>query len=68
MQHDHKTPSRKLGLESLKRTIVVRSFMHTEAINTEFVVVELLREDGTVSLVRAYVVDSISSGSDKGRI
>jgi hypothetical protein len=51
---------RRLGLESLKRTIVVKSFMHTEAIYTEFVVVELLKEDGTVALVRAYVVDSIT--------
>ena len=51
---------RTLGLESLKRTIVVKSFMHTEAIDTEFVVVELLKEDGTVALVRAYVVDSIT--------
>jgi hypothetical protein len=49
----------RLGLESLKRIIVVKSFMQTEAINTEFVVVELIREDGTVALVRAYVVDSI---------
>jgi hypothetical protein len=48
----------KLGLESLQKTIIVKSFMHTEAIGTEFVVIELLRENGTVALVRAYVVDS----------
>ena len=41
--------------------------MHTEEIDTEFVVVELLREDGTVALVRAYVVDSIKMpGNSKG--
>ena len=50
----------KLGLESLQKTIIVKSFMHTEAIDTEFVVVELFREDGTEALVRAYVVDSIT--------
>ena len=50
----------RLGLDSLKRTIIVKSFMHTEAIDTEFVVVELLKEEGTVALVRAYVVDSIT--------
>ena len=34
--------------------------MHTEAIYIEFVVIELLRENGTEALVRAYVVDSIT--------
>ena len=34
--------------------------MHTEAIDTEFVVAELLQEDETVAVVRAYVVDSIT--------
>ena len=32
----------RLGLESFKRTIIVKSFMHTEAIDTEFEVFELL--------------------------
>ena len=34
--------------------------MHAEAIDTEFVVIEVLSGNGTVALVRAYVMDSIT--------
>jgi hypothetical protein len=50
----------RLGLEPLRRKIIVKAFMHTEAIDREFVVIRLLKEDGTVALVRAYIVDSIT--------
>ena len=50
----------RLGLEPLKGTIIVKSFKNTDAVNTGFVVIELLKEDGTVALVRAYVADSIT--------
>ena len=44
---------------SLKKTPIVQSFMHTEAIDTEYVVLKFLRTDGSVAQVRAYVVDRI---------
>ena len=51
----------RLGLTSVKkRIIMVKSFRHTESINTELVVLELLKEDGTIARVQAYVVDSIT--------
>jgi hypothetical protein len=50
-----------LKINSLKKTLILESFRHTESINSEYVVLELLRTDGTVAQVRAYVVDSITS-------
>ena len=50
-----------LKLETVRRTIVVHSFRHVEALDTEYVVIELLQVDGTVAPVRAYVVDTITS-------
>ena len=50
-----------MGLESIRRTVVVQSFGHTDTIDTEFVVLEVLKEDGLVALIRAYVVESITS-------
>ena len=50
-----------LKMDSEKKTLIVESFRHTESINFEYVVLELLRIDGTVDQVRAYVVDSITS-------
>ena len=44
----------KLELEAIKRTLIVHSFRHTEAIDTEYVVIELLKTDGTVAHIRAY--------------
>ena len=49
------------GGKALKRTLIVQSFRHTEAIDTEYVVVELLKSDGTVAHIRAYAVDRITS-------
>ena len=50
-----------LGLESIKKTVVVQSFGHTDSIDTEFVVLELLKQDGTIALIRAYVMESITT-------
>ena len=50
----------RLRLEPLKGKIVTRSFGQEEEINIGFVVVELLKENGTIARVRAYVVDSIT--------
>ena len=50
-----------LKLETVRRTLVVHSFRHVEALDTEYVVIELLQIDGTVAPVRAYVVDTITS-------
>ena len=36
---------RRLNLVSLKKTLIVQSFIHTEAIDTEYVVLEFLRTD-----------------------
>ena len=44
---------RTLGLESIKKTVVVQSFGHTDSIDTEFVVLELLKQDGTIDLISA---------------
>ena len=52
---------RLLGLESIKKTVVVQSFGHTDSIDTEFVVLELLKQDGSIALIRAYVVDTITT-------
>ena len=38
-----------LQLDSEKKTLIVKSFWHTEAINSEYVVLKLLRTDGTVA-------------------
>ena len=51
----------RLELEALKRTLIVQSFRHTEAIDTEYVGIELLKTDGTVAHIRAYVVERITS-------
>ena len=50
-----------LKLETVRRTLVVHSFRHVEALDTEYVVIELLQIDGSVAPVRAYVVDTITS-------
>ena len=50
----------RLRLEPLTGKIVTKSFRHEEEINIGFVVVELLKENGTIARVRAYVVDSIT--------
>jgi hypothetical protein len=52
---------KRLNLQSLKKTLIVQSFRHTEAIVTDYVVLELLKSDGTVVHIRAYVVDRITS-------
>ena len=51
----------KLGLESVSKSVVVQSLGHTDCLKTEFVVLEILKNDGTIALVRAYVVDSITN-------
>ena len=50
-----------LSLESLKRTLIVQTFRSTEALDTEYVVVEILQTDGTTTNLRAYVVDEITT-------
>ena len=50
-----------LGLESIKKAVLVQSFGHEERLDTEFVVLELLQVNGSVAQVRAYVVDSITT-------
>ena len=52
---------KRLNLQSLKKTLIVQSFRYTEAIDTKYVVLELLKTDGTVAHIRAYVVDRITS-------
>ena len=49
-----------LGLESIRRTMIVQTFGHTDTINTEFRLLELLKEDGSVALIRVFVVESIT--------
>ena len=50
-----------LRMDSERKTLIVESFGHTDSLNSEYVVLELLQTDGTVAQVRAYVVDSITS-------
>ena len=50
-----------LSLESLKRTLIVQTFRSTEALDTEYVIVEILQTDGTTTNLRAYVVDEITT-------
>ena len=52
-----------LSLESLSKTLVVQTFRSTSAIETEFVVVEMLHADGSITLLRAYVVEEITEMS-----
>ena len=52
---------RRLNFVSLQKTLIVQSFIHTEAIDTEYLVLEFLRTDGSVAQVRAYVVDRITN-------
>ena len=40
---------------------MVQSFLHTQTINTQFTVIELLRDDGNLEQIRAYVVDKITT-------
>ena len=51
---------KRLSIESISKSVIVQSFGHQDAIDTEFVVLELLKYDGTVTRIRAYVVDSIT--------
>ena len=51
----------ELGLESISKSVVVQSLGHTDCLKTEFVVLEILRNDGSIALVRAYVVESITN-------
>ena len=41
-------------LESLKRTLIVQTFRSLEALDTEYMVIEVLQTDGTTANVRAY--------------
>ena len=50
----------RLKLKPLSGKIVTKSFRNEEEINIGFVVVELLKDDGTIARVRAYVLDSIT--------
>ena len=49
-----------LGIESISKSVIVQSFGHQDIIDTEFVVLELLKYNGDVARIRAYVVDSIT--------
>ena len=51
----------RLGLPTEKKVLVVQSFLHTQTINTQFTVIELLRDDGNLEQIRAYVVDKITT-------
>ena len=53
----------RLLLESLSKTLVVQTFRATSALETEFVVVEMLHADGSITLLRAYVVEEITTMS-----
>ena len=53
--------AKRLGLPTEKKVLMVQSFMHTQTMDTEFAVIELLQEDGNVDQIRAYVVDKITS-------
>jgi hypothetical protein len=53
----------RLSLESLSKTLVVQTFRATSAMETEFVVVEMLHADGSITLLRAYVVEDITTMS-----
>ena len=50
----------ELKMDSERKTLIVESFGHTDSLNSEYVVLEILQADGTVAQVRAYVVDSIT--------
>ena len=52
---------RALNLSKRRKALIVESFGHTEEINTECVVLDLLKSDGSVAQVTAYVVDKITS-------
>ena len=54
---------KRLLLESLSKTLVVQTFRATSALETEFVVVEMLHADGSITLLRAYVVEEITTMS-----
>jgi hypothetical protein len=51
----------RLGLPTEKKVLVVESFMETRTIHSQFTVIELLREDGSLEQIRAYVVDKITN-------
>ena len=51
----------ELKMDSERKTLIVESFGHTDSLNSEYVILEILQADGTVAQVRAYVVDSITS-------
>ena len=51
----------RLGLPTEKKVLVVESFMETRTLHSQFTVIELLREDGSLEQIRAYVVDKITN-------
>ena len=51
----------RLCLPTEKKVLVVQSFLHTQTINSQFTVIELLRDDGNLEQIRAYVVDKITT-------
>ena len=52
---------KQLELESISKSVIVQSFGHSDRIETEFVVLEILTAQAELKLVRAYVVDSITN-------
>jgi hypothetical protein len=52
---------RALKLSKQRRVLIVESFGHTEEMNTECLLLDLLKSDGSVAQVRACVVDKITS-------
>jgi methanogenic corrinoid protein MtbC1 len=41
--------------------LVVQSIMQTQTIHSQFTVIELMREDGNLDQIRAYMVDKITT-------
>ena len=54
---------KRLLLESLSKTLVVQTFRATSALETKFVVVEMLHADRSITLLRAYVDEEITTMS-----
>ena len=50
----------RLGMKSSKKTVIIKSSLHTEEMDRVFVVVEPLKENGTVALVWANAMNSIT--------
>ena len=53
--------AKKLGLKTENRVLVVQSFMHTQTMDSEFTVLEILKEDGSVEQIKAYEVEDITT-------